>query len=128
MIEPEWISYDVVLAIHDAQIAEHGGLPGIRENALIESGLARPQNLFHYSQPGSLLELAAAYVFGIANNHGFVDGNKRTGWIVGATFLEINGVVVEIDEQAVIDIMLGVADSGTVTEEQFVAWLGEKIS
>ena len=86
MKEPEWVSYDVVLAIHEAQLAEHGGSPGIRDQGLLDSALARPQNLHVYSEGATLAQLAASYAVGIAKNHGFIDGNKRTTWVVCAVF------------------------------------------
>ena len=85
MKEPEWIAYDVVLAIHEAQLAEHGGSPGIRDQGLLDSALARPQNLHVYSEGATLAQLAASYAVGIAKNHGFIDGNKRTTWVVCAS-------------------------------------------
>ena len=122
MKEPEWVSYDVVLAIHEAQLAEHGGSPGIRDQGLLDSALARPQNLHVYSEGATLAQLAASYAVGIAKNHGFIDGNKRTTWVVCAVFLELNGVPVRADQASVVTTMLGVA-SGTLTEEQLAQWL-----
>jgi death on curing protein len=124
MKEPEWVAYDVVLAIHEAQLAEHGGSPGIRDQGLIDSALARPQNLYAYSEDVTLPQLAAAYAVGIAKNHGYVDGNKRTAWVVCAVFLELNGIPVEADQATVVAIVLGIA-SGEITEEQFARWLAE---
>jgi len=120
--EPEWIDFDVVLAIHDEQLAEHGGPSGIRDQGLLESALARPRNLFAYSPHATTRELAAAYVVGIGKNHGFVDGNKRTAWVVGAVFLELNGVTVTADQSDVVRIMFGIAD-GSISEKAFVSWL-----
>ena len=122
MNEPEWIEYDVVLAIHEAQLAEHGGLPGIRDQGMLESALARPNNLFAYSPGASLRQLAAAYAVGIGKNHGFNDGNKRTAWVVCALFLELNGIAVIADQADVVRVMLEVASS-TITEAQVVSWL-----
>ena len=119
---PEWVSYEVVLAVHEAQIAEHGGLTGIRDQGLLESALARPQNLHAYSTTANVCDLAAAYAIGLAKNHAFIDGNKRTAWIVSATFLELNGRTVVAGQNEVVTIMLGVAD-GTVTDEAFSVWL-----
>src|SRR5262245_5063012 len=89
MKEPIWILKEVVLKIHDAQLAEHGGAVGVRDNGLLESALQHPQNLYAYGQP-TLFELAAAYAERIAKNHPFVDGNKRTAYVVMALFLRIN--------------------------------------
>lgn len=97
MKEPVWIDRDVVLAIHDALLFELGGATGFRDETLLDSALARPQNLFLYKSP-DLFALAAAYIFGIVRNHPFVDGNKRTGFVVGGIFLERNGKVLMASE------------------------------
>ena len=86
----KWIDQEVVLAIHDQQIAEHGGTDGVRDMGLIESALARPRNLASYSVSDAF-ELAAEYGYGIARNHGFIDGNKRTAYVVTRLFLVLNG-------------------------------------
>ena len=122
MKEPHWVAYDVVLAIHEAQLAEHGGSPGIRDQGLLDSALARPKNLYAYSEQAALAQLAASYAVGLAKNHAFIDGNKRTTWVVCAVFLELNGIPATADQTSVVTIMLGVA-SGTITEEQFARWL-----
>ncbi|HEY6991533.1 MAG TPA: type II toxin-antitoxin system death-on-curing family toxin [Bryobacteraceae bacterium] len=122
MKEPEWIAIEVVLAIHEAQLAEHGGATGIRDRALLESALARPKNLFAYSTNLSLNRLAAALAVGIAKNHAFLDGNKRTAWVICALFLELNGVAVVSDSAEVVSAMLAAAD-GKLTEEKFALWL-----
>jgi len=120
--EPQWFSLSVVLAIHEAQLSEHGGAAGIRDQGLLESALARPRQIFCYSKNPGLTELAAAYAFGIAKNHAFVDGNKRTAWVLCATFMELNGREVTADQADVVAIMLGVASSA-VTEGQLALWL-----
>lgn len=120
--EPEWIEYEVVLAIQEAQLAEHGGLPGIRDQGLLESALARPKNLFAYSPAATLKQLAAAYAVGIGKNHAFLDGNKRTAWFVCAVFLELNGISVDRDQLDVVRLMLEIANS-SMTEEEVAAWL-----
>ncbi|MBV9676213.1 MAG: type II toxin-antitoxin system death-on-curing family toxin [Acidobacteriaceae bacterium] len=122
MKEPYWVAYDVVLAIHEAQLAEHGGSLGIRDQGLLDSALARPKNLYAYSEQAALAQLAASYAVGLAKNHAFIDGNKRTAWVVCAVFLELNGIPATADQTSVVTIMLGVA-SGTITEEQFARWL-----
>ena len=92
MSEPVWIREDVVLAIHKRQLAEHGGKEGIRDEGLLSSALARPRNLLAYSQlKPDLVTLAAAFAFGIVQNHPFIDGNKRTAYVVCRTFLILNG-------------------------------------
>jgi death on curing protein len=120
--EPEWIEPDVVLAIHEAQLAENGGAVGIRDDGLLESALARPKNLYSYSGKPDLAELAAAYAAGIARNHPFVDGNKRTAWVLCAIFLELNGVAVIADQGEVVQTMVALAN-GTLSEAQLVDWL-----
>lgn len=122
MRAPEWIAYDVVLAIHEAQLAEHGGSSGIREQGLLDSALDRPKNVPAYSEQANLYALAAAYAFGIAKNHSFLDGNKRTAWVVCAVFLELNGKPIHVDQAEVVRVMLGVAE-GSLTEDQFADWL-----
>lgn len=122
MREPEWVAHDVVLAIHEAQLAEHGGSSGIRDHGLLASALDRPKNIFAYSEQANLYSLAAAYAFGIAKNHAFLDSNKRTAWVVCAVFLELNGTPVMIDQAEVVRMMLGVAD-GSFTDKQFADWL-----
>ena len=89
-MNPQWIDLSVVLAIHEQQIAEHGGSLGIRDLGMIESALGRPQNLLLYNDP-DIFDLAAAYGYGLAQNHGFVDGNKRTAYVVTRLFLILNG-------------------------------------
>jgi death-on-curing protein len=89
---PLWVRDDVVFAIHSRQLAEHGGQEGIRDENLLRSALARPLNMWAYGDPRpDVAALAAAYAFGIARNHAFVDGNKRTAYVVGRTFLRLNG-------------------------------------
>ncbi len=87
---PCWVDLNVVLAIHEQQISEHGGLLGIRDLGIIESALERPLNCLRYADP-DLFDLAAAYGFGLARNHGFIDGNKRTAYVVTRLFLVLNG-------------------------------------
>ena len=122
MKEPEWVAYDVVLAIHEAQLAEHGGSAGIRDQGLPHSALAHPQNLYAYSEHVTLPQLAASYAISLAKNHAFIDGNKRTAWVVCAVFLELNGVPVTMGQATVVTTMLGVA-SGTISEGEFAHWL-----
>jgi death on curing protein len=122
MNEPEWIGYEVALAIHSEQLAEHGGSEGIRDQGLLESALARPKNLYHYSADAALSRFAAAYALGIVKNHPFIDGNKRTAWIVCALFLELNGKPVMLDQSEVVTMILGIA-GGAIDEQQFANWL-----
>jgi death on curing protein len=122
MNEPKWVSLAVVMAIHEAQLAEHGGSVGIRDQGLLESALARPRQVYAYSDSPSVCRPAAAYAFGLAKNHASLDGNKRTAWVVCAVFLELNGRRVVASQADVVATMLGVADS-SVNEEVFAEWL-----
>ena len=107
--------------MHDAQLAEHGGPSGVRDQGAVESALARPQNLAAYGEPDAAA-LAAAYAFGLARNHGFVDGNKRTAWIAARLFLADNGVRLVFDKAEAVRMVEGLA-AGVVTEEAFAGWL-----
>ena len=121
----KWVTHSVVLAIHEEQIAEHGGTPGIRDMGLLESALARPQNLAAYGDP-DLAAMAAAYAFGIARNHPFLDGNKRTSYVVTLVFLRLNGSDVQADEASRLDMWLRLA-AGDVTEESSTTWLRSRL-
>jgi death-on-curing protein len=116
-----WIAKPEVLAIHDRQLIEHGGAPGIRDVNLLASALARPQQLFAYGTP-DILDLAAAYTAGIVRNHPFLDGNKRTGFVVGILFLELNGYTFTAPEPDAAQTVLALA-AGELTEEAFAVWL-----
>jgi death-on-curing protein len=126
-IMPEWplVALDAVLAIHDRRLAEHGGLAGTRDTALVESALARPQNLAAYDEPDAA-ELAAAHAYALAKSHGFFDGDKRTAWVVARVFLPGNGVTVKFDPPDPVALMLGVA-GGTVAEPPLAGWFRERI-
>jgi death on curing protein len=115
-----------VLAIHDKQIAEHGGIPGVRDLGVIESAIVRPRNLLAYGKPDAA-RLAAAYAFGISRNHGFFDGNKRTAYVVAETFLDLNGYAMNASDQAVVSTMLAVA-AGIMPEKQLANWFRSSIS
>ena len=121
MTEPVWLRLDVILAIHDAQLAEHGGSSGLRDRGGLESALARPQNLAAYGTP-DLAALAAAYAFGILRNHPFVDGNKRTGLVALETFLNLNGVELVADDGDCVMSFVRLA-AGTITEEALADWV-----
>jgi len=116
-----WIDPSVIVAIHEAQIAEHGGSTGIRDPGLLESALARPRNLLAYGTPDHA-DLAAAYGFGIARNHPFIDGNKRTAFVAVELFLAANRYELDADDAACVMTMLAVA-SGDSDEPAFAAWL-----
>lgn len=119
--EPVWLLRSVVEAIHDEQLAEHGGGSGLRDAGLLDSALARPRNLAAYGEP-DMPALAAAYGFGIARNHAFVDGNKRTALVAVELFLELNGHALEADDAACVLVIEGLAD-GSVDEQAFAAWI-----
>ena len=116
-----WIELKTVLAIHDMQIQDHGGVPGIRDLGLIESVLARPQNLSLHADP-TVTDLAAEYAFGIAKNHGFVDGNKRTAYVVTRLFLKLHSwdFFAPPEERVLVFEALG---KGKYTVEQFAEWM-----
>ncbi len=116
-----WVAENVVYAVHDEQIAEHGGLAGVRDKALLLSALARPQQLEAYGNPDAA-DLAAAYAVGIARNHPFLDGNKRTAIIVsGGVFLPLNGYEIVADNREIIRVMLAVAE-GLMDDAELAAW------
>ncbi len=116
-----WIDRAVILAVHDAQLAEHGGGVGVRDAALLESALAKPLNLAAYGEPDAAA-LAAAYGYGISRNHAFIDGNKRTGFVAAELFLRLNGFRLTATDADCVLTMLAVA-AGDVTEDAFAAWL-----
>jgi death-on-curing protein len=117
----DFLDMDVVLALHDRQIADHGGLEGIRDEGLLESALARPQHRHAYGET-DLYTLATAYAYGIARNHPFLDGNKRTAWGCARTFLRLNGVSLMPDRAQAVEIMVLLAE-GRVDEAGFAEWL-----
>lgn len=121
-----WVAPGVVLAVHDRQLAEHGGLDGIRDAGAIDSALARPVNLAAYGDPDAA-SLAAAYACGISMNHGFVDGNKRTAWVTSRLFLADNGYRIEFNSADAIRIMEDVA-AGQVDEDELAAWFRARVS
>lgn len=123
MKEPLWIDREDALAIHDMMLAQHGGLAGVRDMELLESGLNRPRHLYAYEKP-SLLDLAASYAHGIVQNHPFSDGNKRTGFMVAATFLEVNGMELTANEADVVLSTVALAER-KMTETEYAVWLGE---
>ncbi|CAN5677491.1 type II toxin-antitoxin system death-on-curing family toxin [soil metagenome] len=122
MKEPRWLTSSVVLAIQADQVRAHGGSPGLRERGLLESALDRPRNRFHYQPDLGLHALAAAYGFGLARNHPFVDGNKRIAFQAMFVFLGLNGLRIVASEEAVVSVMLSVA-SGELEEEALTSWL-----
>jgi death-on-curing protein len=124
--EPEWVMLSVALAYHERQIAEHGGGVGVRDMGLLESAMARPLNAFHYKQVISFAELAAAYAYGITKNHPFVDGNKRTAFVVARAFLVLNGYDINATREEKYLTFLSLAE-GTLSEEELAAWIKLKL-
>jgi len=121
MTEPIWVRPDVILAMHERLLAEFGGAEGIRDAAMLESAMARPQQQFHYGS-GDLFALGAAYAFGIARNHPFVDGNKRTAFATAVTFLRLNDMRLTAAEADAVLQTLALA-AGALDESGYAAWL-----
>jgi death on curing protein len=119
--EPIWLTYDQVIAIHSRQLRRFGGAPGLRDEGLLRSAIERPLNKWHYEQT-ELPELAAAYAFGLAKNHAFVDGNKRIAFMSMMTFLRKNGVRFAPDPARATRILISLA-AGEVSEESFARWI-----
>ncbi len=122
-MDPVWLRKTAVLAMHGRLLAEHGGDPGIRDSSLLDSALARPQNLLAYNDP-DICDLAASYTSGIIHNHPFVDGNKRTGLMAGYVFLACNGLRLTASELDVVHVVTLLAAS-EIEESEFAAWLRE---
>ena len=121
MKEPLWIDREDALALHDMMLAQHGGRSGVRDLGLLDSALHRSRDLFDYKKP-SLFDLAGAYAYGIIQNHPFIDGNKRTGFLLAATFLAVNGVELFASEIDVVISTVALAEK-RITEIQYAAWL-----
>lgn len=119
--EPVWIGPDLALAIHEEQINEHGGAEGIRDPGLLESALARPKNAWGYGVE-DLCALAASLGYGIARNHPFIDGNKRTAFVAVETFLALNGMALGASDAEAVVATLDLA-AGEMSEEEFATWL-----
>lgn len=120
-----WLDRAVIVAIHEMQLAEHGGGVGVRDAGLLDSALGKPLHLSHYGEPPpDVVALAASYGYGISRNHPFVDGNKRTGFVAAELFLRLNGWALTADDASCVLTMLAVA-AGDITEEAFAAWLRE---
>jgi death-on-curing protein len=120
-----WISPEVAYAIHDRQLAEHGGRDGVRDKGAVDSALARPQNQAAYGVPDAA-DLAAAYAYGIARSHGFADGNKRTAWVLARLFLADHGYRLRFDKLEAIRLVEGLA-AGTVAEAELAAWFRARL-
>ena len=124
MSAPVWVNDELVLAIHNMLLAEHGGLAGVRAEDMLASALARPRQKAAYDENASIFELAGAYSYGLARNHPFVDGNKRIALTVGAVFLELNGYSLRAPEADAVVIYQQLA-AGRLSEEALVLWLQE---
>ena len=122
--EPLWIEERDVLAIHDRLLALHGGATGVRDRDLLESVLARPRQHHSYAKTSDVVEMAALYTAGIVRNHPFIDGNKRTGFVIGVLFLELHGFDFTASEADATQAVMALA-SGTLDEAAFTAWLRE---
>lgn len=120
--EPTWLDRAILGALHADQISEHGGSHGVRDEGLLESAIARPKQKWHYAPETDLASLAAAYAFGIAKNHPFVDGNKRTALIAAYTFIAINDFELEAPEPETVGMIVGTAD-GSISEDDLASWI-----
>jgi death-on-curing protein len=121
MKEPYWLTREECLALHEMMLSQHGGSEGLRDENMLESALAKPRQLFAYGKP-TMSDLAASYVFGVVKNHPFIDGNKRTGFMLGAGFLERNGYEFHASEAEAVVRTLALA-AGELSEAEFAAWL-----
>lgn len=125
-IEPVWLGSDIALAVHDRQLSEHGGGTGLRDGGALESALARPVNRWSYGEDDRC-KLAAAYAFGIARNHPFAEGNKRTAWVIARLFLKLNAVEIAFEPSDAIAAVLALA-AGGLSEEELADWFRERIA
>ena len=123
--EPVWLDVAIALAVHDRQLAEHGGGSGVRDITLLESALARPINRWAYGDDDPAM-LAAAYAFGIGRNHAFIDGNKRTAWVLARLFLDLNGHRLSFTTEDAIAAMLALA-SGDLAEDALADWFRTRL-
>lgn len=121
MTDPIWVPLSAILIIHDRQIAQHGGATGMRDQTLLEGAVQRPVNLAAYGEP-TIAEMAAAYAFGIAKAHAFIDGNKRTAFVTTFTFLRLNGLTLRPEPAEGVRMIEDLA-SGGMTEGEYAAWL-----
>lgn len=124
MKPPSWILKSVVLAIHAEQLSAHKGQPGVRDITLLESALMRPQNLYAYQSP-TIFELASSYAYGIIKNHPFIDGNKRSAFVVSLLFLELNGYELIASREEMVTTFLKLANS-SLTEQELAIWFKDR--
>lgn len=125
-LEPVWLDARIALAIHDRQLAEHGGPSGVRDPGALESALARARNQWEYGED-DLPALAAAFAFGIARNHPFTDGNKRTAWVLARTFLVLNSVEIAFRAEDAVSTVQALA-AGELTEDELADWFRQHIA
>ena len=125
-IEPHWLDIEIAMAIHDRQLAEHGGGSGVRDPGMLESALARPINAWAYGADDPA-DLAAAYAFGVARNHPFVDGNKRTAWVLARLFLALNGHALRFAASDAVGVMLALA-AGKLSDSELADWLRQRLA
>lgn len=124
-LEPVWLDSRLALAIHDRQLAEHGGPSGVRDMGALESALARPRNQWEYGED-DLCRLAAAHAFGLARNHPFADGNKRTAWVLARTFLALNAVEIAFAAVDAVSTVQALA-AGNLTEDELADWFRQHL-
>ncbi len=124
--EPNWLALDIALAVHDRQLSEHGGPTGVRDQGALASALSRPVNQWNYGET-DLCALAAAYAFGIARNHPFIDGNKRTAWVFARLFLRLNGENLSFTAREAIDTVLALA-AGELEEDELADWFRQRLT
>ncbi|AKM07772.1 type II toxin-antitoxin system death-on-curing family toxin [Pelagerythrobacter marensis] len=123
--EPVWLDGEIALAIHDRQLAEHGGGRGVRDSGALDSALARPVNRWTYGEDDRV-RLAAAYAFGIVRNHPFADGNKRTAWVMARLFLKLNGVEIAFSPEDTIRVVVALA-AGELDEDALADWFRQRV-
>lgn len=126
MKDPDWIDERDVLALHDRLLALDGGAAGVRDRGLLQSALARPHQLHAYGNNPDAIDMAAGYIAGIVRNHAFIDGNKRTGFLVGVLFLELNGFHFTATEESAAQAVLNLA-AGTLDEPALASWLRSNV-
>jgi death on curing protein len=124
--EPTWLNAEIALAIHDRQLAEHGGMQGERDNNLLDSALTKPINRWNYGDH-DFANLAASYAYGVARNHPFIDGNKRTAWVLARLFLAINECELRFDKEDATRTMIALA-AGELTEEEMADWFRQHLA
>lgn len=126
MREPVWIDESDAHALHERLLAAHGGAAGVRDEGLLQSALARARQIFSYDEGADVVDMASAYTTGIVKNHPFVDGNKRTGFVVGALFLELNGLKFTAPEDAATEAVMALA-AGDIDEASYAAFLRKNV-